>query len=107
MGETCSTHERDDKCKNKSEKLKEGGDLENIGVPDRWEENITPLLATCFLLVSCLDYASTLKMGHVPPEKSVDFHQITPCNDPRDTTLHNDRCEKLKILQRKVAWFYF
>lgn len=40
----------------------------------------SPLLATCFLLVACLTYSSTLMMEVVgPSEALVNFYQSTLC----------------------------
>jgi hypothetical protein len=55
------------------------------------------LLATCFMLVSCLAYSSTLKMeARCFSETSVDFQRTTRRYIPEDRTLHNHRCENLR-----------
>jgi hypothetical protein len=55
------------------------------------EENFVrfeALLATCFTLVSCLAYSSTLKMAATcSSETSVDFQRITWRYIPEDRTL--------------------
>jgi hypothetical protein len=54
-------------------------------------------LAACFMPVSCMAYASTLKMGATcSSETLVDFHWTTQCYIPEDMTLHNHCCENLK-----------
>jgi hypothetical protein len=48
------------------------------------------LLATCFMLVSCLAYSSTLKMAAKrSSETSVDFQQTAWDYIPDDRTLHS------------------
>jgi hypothetical protein len=55
------------------------------------------LLSTCFTLVSCLAYFSTLKMeAKCSSETSVDFKRITRCCTPENKTPHNHRCENFK-----------
>jgi hypothetical protein len=55
------------------------------------------LLATCFSLVSCFTYFSTLKTKAIcSSETFVDFQRITRCYIPEDRTLHNHRCENQK-----------
>jgi hypothetical protein len=53
--------------------------------------------ATCFTLVSCLAYSSTVKMeAKCSSETSVDIQRTTRCYIPEDGILHNHRCENLK-----------
>jgi hypothetical protein len=55
------------------------------------------LLATCWMLVSCLSYSSTLKMeATCSPGTSVDFQRASRRHIPEDRTLHNHRCQNLK-----------
>jgi hypothetical protein len=57
----------------------------------------TALLATSSMLVSCLDYFSTLKMDEIcSPEMSVDFHRTVLYYIPEDRSLHRNHCENLK-----------
>jgi hypothetical protein len=50
---------------------------------------VQALLATCFTLVSCLAYSSTLMMEATCfPETSTDFQRITLRYIPEDRTLH-------------------
>jgi hypothetical protein len=52
---------------------------------------------TCFLLVTCLVYSASLKMGAVScSEILVDLYQTTWYCIPVDRTLHNHCCENLK-----------
>jgi hypothetical protein len=56
-----------------------------------------PLLATCFLLVVCSAYPSTLKLEAVLPfETLVNFYQSTWCYTPEGSPLHSHRCDNLK-----------
>jgi hypothetical protein len=58
---------------------------------------LSSLLATCFTLVSCSAYYSTLKMEVAcSSEMSVEFQLTTRRYIPEDRTLHNHRCENLK-----------
>jgi hypothetical protein len=51
-----------------------------------------------FTLVFCLAYSSTLKMeATCSSETSVDFQRTTRRYIPEDKTLHNHRCENLKL----------
>jgi hypothetical protein len=60
------------------------------------------LLATGFMLVSCLAYSSTLKMEAVcSSETSADFQRTTLNHIPVDKILHNHRCENLKSYTNK------
>jgi hypothetical protein len=54
------------------------------------------LLATCFSVVSCLAYCSTLNVETCSSEKLVAFQRTTRCYIPQDRSLHNHRCENLK-----------
>jgi hypothetical protein len=54
------------------------------------------LLATCFALVSCFYYSSTLKMNTRSSETSVDFQRTTRRYIPEDRTHHNHHRENLK-----------
>jgi hypothetical protein len=61
------------------------------------------LFATCFTLVSCLSYSSTLKMEVTcSSETSVDFRRTTRRYIPEDRALHNHRCENFKSLHRRL-----
>jgi hypothetical protein len=54
-------------------------------------------LPPAFTLVSCSAYSSTLKMEAICScETSVDFQRNTRRYIPKDSTLHNHRCENLK-----------
>jgi hypothetical protein len=58
---------------------------------------MSSLHATCFTLVSCLAYSSTLNMeATCSSETSGDFQQPTWRYIPEDTAVHNHRCENLK-----------
>jgi hypothetical protein len=60
------------------------------------------LVATCFTLVSCLAYSSTLKVEATCSfETSVDFQKTTRPYIPEDGTIHNQRCENLKSYKNK------
>jgi hypothetical protein len=49
------------------------------------------------MLVSCLVYSSTLKMGTICSlEMSLDFHRNTRYCNSEDRTLYNNRCGNLK-----------
>jgi hypothetical protein len=53
--------------------------------------------STCYTLVSCPAYSSTLKMEMIcSSEISVDTQRTTLRYIPEDNTLHNHRCENLK-----------
>jgi hypothetical protein len=52
------------------------------------------LLATCFLLVSCLAYSPILNT--YASETSLEFQWTTSRYIPKDWTLHINRCEDLK-----------
>jgi hypothetical protein len=55
------------------------------------------LLATCFMLISCLVYSLTLMMEMTcSSETSVDFQWMTQHYIPEDRILHNHWCENLK-----------
>jgi hypothetical protein len=55
------------------------------------------MLTTCFTLVSCLAYSSTLKMkATFYCETSVDIQRTTPRYISEDITLHNHYCENLR-----------
>jgi hypothetical protein len=55
------------------------------------------LLATCFMLVSCLAYSPNLKMVVTcSSEMYVDLQWTIQCYIPEDRTLHNDWSETLK-----------
>jgi hypothetical protein len=52
---------------------------------------------TCFMLVSCLAYFSTLNMeASCSSETSVDFQLTKRRYIPENRTLHNHRCDNLK-----------
>jgi hypothetical protein len=54
-------------------------------------------IATCFMLVSCSAYSSTLKMETIlSSEMVVDFQWTTQHYIPEDSTFHNHHCENLK-----------
>jgi hypothetical protein len=60
------------------------------------------LLADFFMLVSCLNYSSTLKMKATCSSKtSSDFKRTTRRYSPEDRTLHNHRCENLRSY---ISW---
>jgi hypothetical protein len=55
------------------------------------------LFSTCFMLVFCLDYSSTLKKEATCfSEMSVDFQLTTRHYTPEDTALPNHRCQNLQ-----------
>jgi hypothetical protein len=55
------------------------------------------LSSTCFKLVSCLAYYSTLNLMVIfSSETSIDFQRTARRNIPDDRTLHNHLCERLK-----------
>jgi hypothetical protein len=55
------------------------------------------LLATCFMLVSCLSYSSNLKFrATYSSETSVAFQRITQRYVPENITLYNHCCENHK-----------
>jgi hypothetical protein len=61
------------------------------------------MLATCFILVSCLAYSSTLKMeATYPSETLIDSQRITWHYIPEDATqlLHcgGTRCRHLQVM---------
>jgi hypothetical protein len=59
--------------------------------------NANRLLATCFMLISCLAYSSALRIEATgSSETSADFQQSTRRYILEDRTLHNHRCENLK-----------
>jgi hypothetical protein len=59
------------------------------------------LLATCFLLVSCLSYSSTLKMEAVhSSEMMVDVCQTAQLYILENNTLHSHCSENLKFCNR-------
>jgi hypothetical protein len=59
--------------------------------------NWLALLGTCFMLVSCMAYSSTLKMEVTcSSETLVHVPLNTECHIPEDRTIHNHRCENLK-----------
>jgi hypothetical protein len=97
--------------------------------PRKWRQCIPPKcqltfnglgqLGTCFTLVSCLVYSSSVKMeAKCSSETSVDFQGTTRRYIPEDDTLHNHRCENLRsyifissvrmknVLQRKIWYRY-
>jgi hypothetical protein len=54
-------------------------------------------LATCFLLVTCMVYSSTVKMEAVcSSQTSLNFYQILLCHFPEDSILH---MQKLFVIQ--------
>jgi hypothetical protein len=56
-----------------------------------------PLLVTCFMLVYCVAYSSTLKMeATCSSETSVDYQRTAFCCFPEDITLPNHHSEDLK-----------
>jgi hypothetical protein len=67
-------------------------------------------LATCFTLVSCVAYSSTLKMKAISSSRiSVDFHRTTRrcipegrtrLSIPENRTLQKHRCENLPVWRR-------
>jgi hypothetical protein len=65
------------------------------------------LLSTCFLLVSCLAYSSTLKMeATCSSEKWVGFQRTTRLYIPEGRTLSNHRCENLKSYKPFNSYHY-
>jgi hypothetical protein len=67
---------------------------------------ITPcsLLATCFTLVSCLAYSSTMKMeATCSSETSVDFQRTTRHYIPEDKTLLK-HCYRLSLERHKKSF---
>jgi hypothetical protein len=55
------------------------------------------LLATCFILVSCSAYSSTLKMKATSSSETLVHSQRTTRRYiTEDRTLHNPRCENVK-----------
>jgi hypothetical protein len=54
------------------------------------------LLATCFTLISCLAYSSTLKMETCCSKTSAGIQRTTRRYIPEDGTHHNHRCQNLK-----------
>jgi hypothetical protein len=70
--------------------------LEQFHLQGWIQERNQALLSALFMPVSCLAYASILKMEAICfSETSVDFQQTTRRCIPKDITLHNDRCENL------------
>jgi hypothetical protein len=60
------------------------------------------LLTTCFMLVSCLAYSSTLKIeATCSPETLVDFQCITQRYIPECITFHN----YVNVDCQFVSWF--
>jgi hypothetical protein len=79
-----STYKTMDKVQNKP----------NSSVKERYV-----LLATRFILVSCLAYSYTLKMEAThSSETSVDFQRTTLCYTPKDITLHKEKSSYTHIL---------
>jgi hypothetical protein len=65
--------------------------------------NQQPRLAACFVLVSCFDYSSTLKLGPIcSSQTSVDFQRTTSPYIPEKRSLHSHRCENLKSSIRLI-----
>jgi hypothetical protein len=61
--------------------------VESIESQLKSQRNMSPLLATCFTLVSCLAYSLALKMGAThSSETPADFQQTTQCYIPEDST---------------------
>jgi hypothetical protein len=67
---------------------------------------VKALLATCFMLIFCLNYSSTLKMEATCSSEASDFQLTTRRYIPEDRIIHNHRCENLKsyIWSCFVAW---
>jgi hypothetical protein len=62
------------------------------------DENSTFCVATCFMLISCLDYSSDMKMKVTYfSETSVDIQRTTRRYTQEDRTRHNHRCEIFKF----------
>jgi hypothetical protein len=74
----------------------------------RWDRNSTKCLLeirTCFKLVSCLAYSSTLKTeATFSSETSADFQWTSWRYIPEDRTIHNYRCETLKSYSSVFVW---
>jgi hypothetical protein len=69
--------------------------------------SIAELLATCFLLVSCLAYSSTLKMEVTCSfEILVDFERTARCSIPEVRSLHNFCCENLRSYVPQYMYSY-
>jgi hypothetical protein len=59
------------------------------------------LLATCFVLLFCFAYSSTLKIEVTcSSETSVYLQRTTWRHIPEDRTIHNHRCENFKSCKR-------
>jgi hypothetical protein len=68
--------------------------LQRRRISQEWNQHEISLLVTCFILVSCLDYSSTLKMeATCSPETSVNCQRTTRCYIPEDRTLYNHSCD--------------
>jgi hypothetical protein len=60
-------------------------------------QKLPALLAACSMLVSCLDYTSTLKMKSVRSSKtSVDFYRILSLFITQHRILHRHCCENFE-----------
>jgi hypothetical protein len=72
----------------------------------RWKSTDTSLLATFSILVSCLSYSSTQKLGATSfSETSVDLQQTTRHYISEDITLPNHRCQTLRSCNRISEWW--
>jgi hypothetical protein len=70
-----------------------------LSVNRRYGVTCSALLATCFRLVSCLAYSSTLKMDATCSSKtSVDFQRTTRCYISENKTLHKGHCSLIMSL---------
>jgi hypothetical protein len=59
-------------------------------------------LATCFKLVSCLSYLSTLNMKATCSfPTSVDFQRATRCYIPKHITKNNNECAPMRKKERE------
>jgi hypothetical protein len=66
---------------------------------------LTPLLAACYMLESCLAFYSTLKMEATYSSKiSIGFTRTTQRYIQEDRCL-NCRCKNLRTLELSVQWF--
>jgi hypothetical protein len=72
--------------------------LQGRRISQRGNQNVVnvALLATCFTLLSCLSYSSTLKMEALcSSETSIEFQRTTWRYIREERTLYNHRCENL------------
>jgi hypothetical protein len=63
-----------------------------FGVEEETKQETRGYAYSCFMLISCLAYSSTLKMEVTCSS----FQQTTQCYIPEDQTLHNHCCKNLK-----------